>query len=247
MAKIYLDPGHGGSDSGATYKGRREADDVLKMSLAVGKKLEDAGVEVKYSRTTDKDKLLNDRTKESNNWGADYYLSIHRNSFDGNATGDEIWVISSATDNTKAKAQKILSRLCSADMLANRGVKNGAPSYSDFAVNKYTNCASALLEMGFITSEKDNEALDSYFNEISTAIAKSLCEIVGVTYNTVPVKGDTDGDGKVTSEDARKTLRASLKLEKLDKEAEKRSDINDDGKITTKDAREVLRKSLNLE
>lgn len=39
MAKWLIDPGHGGVDSGATYKGRRECDDVLKLSLIVGELL----------------------------------------------------------------------------------------------------------------------------------------------------------------------------------------------------------------
>ena len=93
MAKIYLDAGHGGSDSGATKGSRHEADDVLKMALAVGKLLTAQGVQVKYSRTSDIDKKLAVRTSESNNWGANYYLSIHRNSASASATGNEIWTL----------------------------------------------------------------------------------------------------------------------------------------------------------
>lgn len=245
MAKVYIDPGHGGSDPGAVYKGRKEADDVLKMGLAVGKILTANGIEVKYSRTGNIDKLLNDRTKEANNWGADYFLSIHRNSFDGNATGNEIWVISNATDNTVNKASKILSAVCKADKLANRGVKKGAPSYSDFAVNKYTNAASALLEMSFITNEKDNKALDEHFNEIAEGISRALCEIFGAAFNESAKSGDVDGDGSITSKDARKALRAALSLEELTADEKIRADTDKDGKVTTKDARDILRKSLN--
>ena len=39
MAKWLIDPGHGGADSGAIYKGRRECDDVLKLALRVGELL----------------------------------------------------------------------------------------------------------------------------------------------------------------------------------------------------------------
>ena len=39
---IVLDAGHGGYDSGASYQGRREKDDVLALTLAVGEKLKDA-------------------------------------------------------------------------------------------------------------------------------------------------------------------------------------------------------------
>ena len=51
--KIVLDAGHGGEDPGAVYKDRKEKDDNLKLTLAVGKILEENGVDVVYTRTTD--------------------------------------------------------------------------------------------------------------------------------------------------------------------------------------------------
>ena len=39
MAKWLLDPGHGGVDPGATYKGIRECDNVLKLALRIGELL----------------------------------------------------------------------------------------------------------------------------------------------------------------------------------------------------------------
>lgn len=51
--KIVLDAGHGGEDPGAVYKDRKEKDDNLKLALAVGRILEDNGVDVVYTRTTD--------------------------------------------------------------------------------------------------------------------------------------------------------------------------------------------------
>ena len=41
--KIVLDAGHGGEDPGAIYKDRKEKDDNLKLTLAVGKILEENG------------------------------------------------------------------------------------------------------------------------------------------------------------------------------------------------------------
>ena len=127
MAKIYLDAGHGGSDSGACNGSRTEKADVLRMALAVGEKLQAQGVQVLYSRAKDQDKKLAVRTAEANEWGADYYLSIHRNSASASATGNEIWVIRTATEKTAAKAKTILDAVCEADGLRNRGVKYGAP------------------------------------------------------------------------------------------------------------------------
>ena len=46
--KIVLDAGHGGEDPGAVYKERKEKDDNLKLTLAVGKILEENGVDVTW-------------------------------------------------------------------------------------------------------------------------------------------------------------------------------------------------------
>ena len=45
--KIVLDAGHGGTDPGAIYKERKEKDDNLSLALAVGKILEDNGIDLK--------------------------------------------------------------------------------------------------------------------------------------------------------------------------------------------------------
>ena len=50
---MMLDSGHGGSDPGAVYQGRREKDDTLRLTLAVGEILQENGIEVLYTRTTD--------------------------------------------------------------------------------------------------------------------------------------------------------------------------------------------------
>lgn len=50
---IILDAGHGRFDNGASYMGRAEKDDVLRLTLAVGAKLKEAGYNVYYTRTTD--------------------------------------------------------------------------------------------------------------------------------------------------------------------------------------------------
>lgn len=247
MAKIYLDAGHGGSDSGACNGSRTEKADVLRMALAVGEKLQAQGVQVLYSRAKDQDKKLAVRTAEANEWGADYYLSIHRNSASASATGNEIWVIRTATEKTAAKAKTILDAVCGASGLRNRGVKYGAPNYNNFAVNRDTNCASALLEMGFISNGSDNAALDKNFDKVATAIAKALCSVVGVTYKTPNLPGDVNGDGAVTSSDARTVLRAAVGLDKLTAEQKKKADVDGDGKVTTSDARKILRKATKLE
>lgn len=61
------------------------------------------------------------------------------------------------------------------------------------------------------------------------------------------VLGDIDGDGEVTSADARLASRAMVGLEKLTKEEIARGDINKNGEIDPEDARAILRKSVGLD
>ena len=53
MPNVIIDPGHGGMDPGAVYKGRQEKDDNLRLALAVGELLSQNGVDVLYTRTDD--------------------------------------------------------------------------------------------------------------------------------------------------------------------------------------------------
>lgn len=51
--KVILDAGHGGDEPGAIYNGRKEKDDTLRLTLAVGRILEENGVSTLYTRTTE--------------------------------------------------------------------------------------------------------------------------------------------------------------------------------------------------
>ena len=52
--KVAIDAGHGGSDPGAVYNGRQEKDGVLRLAMAVGKILENSGVDVFYVRSEER-------------------------------------------------------------------------------------------------------------------------------------------------------------------------------------------------
>lgn len=248
MKKIYIDPGHGGDSIGATYKGRLEQDDCLRLCLAVRDLLlTQKGVEVKLSREGNTNPDIALRCREANEWGADYFLSIHRNAFIPNrADGVEAWVYSGVSDKgeTFLMAKRLVEDICKSVAYKNRGVKKGAPSYADFGVNSLTKMSSCLLEVGFIDSDKDNRIFDSRFQQMAETLSSALLENVGLTYKRPIIKGDADGDGKITSADARLILRASVGLETVDTE---RADVDGDGKITSADAREVLRRSVGEE
>lgn len=255
MKKIFIDPGHGGFEKlsygeynpGATYGNRFEARDVYKLSADVAARLGGiSDLQVKVSRMSYTDPKLTARCDEANKWGADYFISIHRNAFKPNgASGVEAWIYSKATKGGDAwtKAARFTDALSNVMGIGNRGVHLGAPNYTDYAVNNYTHMTSCLLEVGFVDSDKDNAAFDAHYSEMVEVIAENLCKAVGVKYLE---KGDVDGDGDVDVSDARAVLRAAVGLEELDDAAEKRADVDGDGKVTVADAREILRAATGL-
>ena len=248
MKKIYIDPGHGGANPGATYGKRKESEDVFALAQTVADRLSAVpDIAVKLSRTADTDPELDARTKEANAWGADYFISIHRNAFVPNgASGIEAWIYSKAAINGDAyqKAQRIVDSLSTVTRLKNRGVKLGAPKYRDYAVNRDSKMTSCLVEVGFVDNDKDNAAFNRTFDAMADAIAEAVCVNTGLKYVR---KGDVDGNGTVDVNDARTVLRAAVGLEKLSPDAEKRADTDGDGKVTVNDARDILRTATGLD
>ena len=152
--KLYLDPGHGGSDPGAVGNGLREKDITLdiaqKIQSILTKNYEN--VKVKMSRTGDTSKSLSQRTNEANSWGADYYLSIHCNSFNGSAKGYEDYIHSALSDSsTTAKYQDIFhAEVMKLNQLQDRGQKK-----ANFHVLRESNMPALLTENGFIDNAQD--------------------------------------------------------------------------------------------
>src|SRR5690625_7544462 len=79
MAKIYIDPGHGGNDPGAVANGLKAKDLVLSIAKHARNYLQNnyKGVTVRMSRSTDKYLTLTQRANEANRGGADVIVSIH--------------------------------------------------------------------------------------------------------------------------------------------------------------------------
>lgn len=245
MKKIFIDPGHGGGSIGATYKGRREQDDCLRLALAVKQLLDtQKDVQVILSREDSSNPSIADRCQAANSADADYFVSIHRNAFAPNkAAGIEAWIYSSAATGgeTYTLAENLVRGICEAVPFIDRGVKKGAPAYKDFGVNRLTKMNSCLLEVGFIDSDSDNALFDGYFADMALGLTRALMKNVGLTFRANVIAGDVDGDGRITSADARLILRAAVGLEELDAEA---ADYDGDGKITASDARDVLRAAV---
>jgi N-acetylmuramoyl-L-alanine amidase len=98
VARIVIDPGHGGHDPGAMNDGLSEADLVLDLALRLEKLLlKQPGVEVVMTRRSNVFVPLEERTAIANREGADLFLSIHANaSEDDRVRGIETYFLNFA-------------------------------------------------------------------------------------------------------------------------------------------------------
>lgn len=172
MAFVVLDAGHGGANPGATYNGRRESDDVLALALAVGAILEENGVGVYYTRTTDVYESPSRKAMEGNEAGADYFISLHRNSspYPNQYSGVESLVYNRYGAAARM-AYNINSRLEQVGY-----VNQGVNERQNLVVLNQTNMPSVLVEVGFINTDADNVLFDERFDETAQAIADGILQ-----------------------------------------------------------------------
>ena len=175
MALVVLDAGHGGANPGATYNGRQEKDDALALVLAIGPILEANGVEVYYTRTSDIYESPYQKAMEANNIGADYFVSIHRNSspYPNQYTG-----IESLVYNRYSEAARLAYNINT--QLEQIGfVNHGVNERPGLVVLNSTQMPAVLVEVGFINTDADNQLFDERFNDIAQAIADGILETLG--------------------------------------------------------------------
>ena len=178
---VCIDPGHGSNDTGCVgIDGKYEKDDVLMLSKLIIKELEQRGVKVVTTRTTDVWVDLADRPKYANENYADILISVHRNSLDNDSVtkGFEAWIHSDNCDNSEDLANRIMANLDQAGISRNRGVKKGTQGNSreNYAVNSLSAMPSVLLEMGFMSSPKDNQLFKDNAKEYAAAIADAIIQ-----------------------------------------------------------------------
>ncbi|NFC47119.1 N-acetylmuramoyl-L-alanine amidase [Clostridium botulinum] len=175
---VIVDAGHGGYDSGAVGPtGIKEKDVTLKVALKLGKILENSGVNVIYTRTSDnvswpsnESQDLAARVAIANNNNTDLYVSIHANSFNGSANGTETYYYDGSAKG-KETAEKVQKELVNSIGLYDRGVKTAG-----YYVLKNTISPSILVELGFIDNRNEEILLNSdwFQQKCAEAIAKGI-------------------------------------------------------------------------
>ncbi len=109
IKKVMIDPGHGGKDPGALGKKSKEKNLTLQIAKKLGNYIEQnvPGVEVEYTRTTDRFIELGRRAEMANEWGADVFISIHINANKNTrAFGTSTYVSGNARDEENLEIQR---------------------------------------------------------------------------------------------------------------------------------------------
>ncbi len=154
--KIFLDPGHGGSNPGAVsdITGEKESEINLDTAVRTQRILEELGYTVKLSRTGETNLSLTERAEAANAWEADYFVSIHCNSSEDSAvTGSETFFY------RKGSASEGFARMVQEQLIIQNGLNDLGIKSRNFAVLRLTKMPAVLTELGFLTNENDAELL----------------------------------------------------------------------------------------
>ncbi len=179
---VCLDAGHGGDDCGAVNGERLEKDDNLRLTLLVRDRLQAQGIKVYLTRSDDTYLTLQERCDIANRKKCTLFVALHRNSAES-GSGVEMWVKNTPSDTEWALAENMLNGLSEVGISKARGVKSGYAKNADgnYYVNAHTDMPSCLAEIGFITSDKDNELFDENIEAYAEAIAEGILKTLKET------------------------------------------------------------------
>ena len=179
---IFLDPGHGGRDSGAFYYNVAEKDLNMQIYRKLRTKLEELGYKVLTSRDSDIDvDFVTERSRMVNKTNSDIFISIHFNAT-GNtyskASGIQTYSYSDEPDYPsrinkfwhnhpdRMSESKRLAAAIHSSLLAETGAKDAGLLERSFAVLRETAKPAVLLELGYMDNFSENQQIrDSHYQD----------------------------------------------------------------------------------
>ncbi|BAW95414.1 N-acetylmuramoyl-L-alanine amidase [[Synechococcus] sp. NIES-970] len=172
---VTIDPGHGGTDSGAVgIGGLQEKNVILPISQEVTRILQQHGIGVRMTRNTDTFISLEERARQANAAGADLFVSIHANALSmsrPDVNGFEVFYHQSGRGLADSIHRNVMRRITIRD----RGVKTAR-----FYVLRATSMPSALVEVGFVTGREDAPRLNdpAFRSQMAQSIAAGILEYI---------------------------------------------------------------------
>ena len=192
VRKVIIDPGHGGTDSGATGNNLLEKDYNLLISKYMYDRFKELGIPVAITRDSDTTLSPTDRVNTIlNKFGnsSDVILiSNHVNS--GGGEGAEVIY---ALRNRDTLAKRILENIWATGQETRKYYQRRLPSDTSkdyYFIHRNTgNLEPLIVEYGFIDSAKDVEFLKENYKELAEAVISAVANYIGVPYT--PPEGIT--------------------------------------------------------
>ncbi len=185
VRKVIIDPGHGGTDSGATGNNLLEKDYNLLISKYMYDRFKELGVPVAITRDSDTTLSPTDRVNTIlNKFGnsSDVILiSNHVNS--GGGEGAEVIY---ALRNRDTLAKRILENIGATGQTIRKYYQRRLPSDTSkdyYFIHRNTgNLEPLIVEYGFIDDTKDVEFLKENYKELAEAVISAVANYIGVPY-----------------------------------------------------------------
>ena len=185
VRKVIIDPGHGGTDSGATGNNLLEKDYNLLISKYMYDRFKELGVPVAITRDSDTSLSPSDRVNTIlNKFGnsSDVILiSNHVNS--GGGEGAEVIY---ALRNKDTLAKNILNNIGTTGQTTRKYYQRRLPSDTSkdyYFIHRNTgNLEPLIVEYGFIDNTKDVEFLKENYKELAEAVISAVANYIGVPY-----------------------------------------------------------------
>lgn len=190
MAKVVIDAGHGGIDSGATGNGITEKELTLKISNYIYDRLKSLGLDVKLTRSDDETLTPTERVNRVlNAFGNNsdvIVVSNHINS--GGGDGAEVIY---ALRNNDTLSKLILSELSNEGQNIRKAYQRrlpNNPSKDYYFMHRNTgNTEPVIIEYGFLDSTGDDvNQLKRNWQEYAEAVVRAILEYLNISY--VPVE-----------------------------------------------------------
>jgi N-acetylmuramoyl-L-alanine amidase len=186
---VVIDPGHGGSDTGARANGLVEKE----MNLDVSKRLigileRDGRVKAYATRTVDQAVDLYDRPA----WGSklgDLFVSIHMNAMSGGntaANGTEVFWYPHSNDEKLGFSSRPMADIFQGALLSELGTVDRKVQSKRFVVIRYATIPAVLCEIGFLTNKEEAAKIAS--PEYRQKTAEALSEAIYKTFSAYAPK-----------------------------------------------------------
>lgn len=149
-----------------------EKDQCHAIAAALVPALERCGMQAKTNYTAS----MQERVKESNEWGADLHLPIHTNAYNGKVMGTRLFCYNKTGEGYRASVA-VMSALAPI-----------TPGESDsitvkhFYEVKYAHAPTVYLEVGFHDNKEEAAWIIDHTEDIAEAICRGLCTHYGVEY-----------------------------------------------------------------